>query len=194
MRPQPPGAEQILDEALKETRILNKRLEIRPWPEDAKYVKVARSGVYDASTGRTYQQNEAFLCRNSTWVQAWWDKGEVQVLSGGAVFHGHVYEGETYLGPLIVPWNVPHPEHPELGPVRLLDSDLFAQVRLRGRPGWGLRTLLDLCDPSIQPGYCFWTSWAVLWHRVPGRFVICDEQGAVRWGVEDALLELLRPA
>jgi hypothetical protein len=188
----PPPASNVLDAYLKEARARNKRLEIRWWLEDPKYIRVLKSGVYDGSTDKTYQAGEIFLCKVSHWVEGWWNKGEVEILNGGAGDHALVYEGDRYKGSLFKPWDIPSPEHSQLGPVKLIDHDLYAPVRLRGSAR--LHELISFFDlsPLSAPGFSFWADWASLWHRLPGRFCIC-EQGTIIWGESDAPLELLRP-
>jgi hypothetical protein len=96
-------------------------------------------------------------------------------------------------GGLFKPWDIPSPEHPQLGPVTLIDHDLYAPVRLRGSAR--LHEPISFFDlsPLSEPGFSFWADWASLWHRLPGRFCIC-EQGTIIWGERNAPLELLRPA
>jgi hypothetical protein len=189
----PPPAGNVLDAYLKEARAYNKRLEIRWWREDPKHIRVLKSSVYDGSIQKTYQAGEIFLCKASHWVEGWWNRGEVEILSGGAGDHALAYEADRYKGSLFKPWDIPSPEHPKLGPVKLIDHDLYVPVRLRQSALlYEPISFFDL-SPLSEPGFSFWADWASLWHRLPGRSCIC-EQGKIIWGESNAPLELLRPA
>ena len=107
-------------------------------------------------------------------AQSWEARGEANITRGGHITRGQVSvrypgEGAPRRVPVLKPWDRPNPDRPELGPIRLPDSDLFLRCAVRHlseqvRELFGLSTLTG-------PGYEFFTD-CVTWHRVEGKICI----------------------
>jgi hypothetical protein len=147
--------------------------------------------------GRTYHKGDLYLCL-TTLAQALFDGGKARIVCGGRLDRAavRVYypaRQETRTVPLFRPWDEPHPLHLEAGPIKLYDSDLYLRCALR-HPTEQVRELFDLSPLTAGPGYEFFTSYAVLWHRVEGKFCIGpDIFSEPVWGSSEAPLLLFFP-
>jgi hypothetical protein len=189
LRPQP---ENVLERLIYDARASPPAIE---WGGDPRRWVEWLGEVPVSYNNRSYAQGEQLLVLVSI-AQTWDEQRQARVICGGRIDSGHVkvrYGNEIRPVPLIKPWNLPHPEHPEAGPVRLVDSDLFLRCAVRH---WSeqFKELFDFSRIGNGPCFQFFTDYATLWHRVEGRFCLGPSPlEAPVWGDEMAPLHVYFP-